>query len=59
VTLERYDQDNFGFLRLEISKTQIAGTYISAPYQVSGPPDGKPVESFAIDLTARTVKTLP
>jgi acid phosphatase type 7 len=57
--LERYDQDNFGFLRLEISKAQIVGTYLSAPYQVSGAPAGKIVESFAIDLAARTVRTLP
>ena len=32
LTLEQYDANNFGFLRLEVSKTQILGTYMSAPY---------------------------
>ena len=59
LTLERYDQDNFGFLRLEITKTHITGAYISAPYEVSGPPDSKVLESFAIDLASRKVRTLP
>src|SRR5580692_6986332 len=27
LTLEQYDQKNFGFLRLEVSKTRIVGTY--------------------------------
>jgi len=55
LVLERYDQDNFGFLRLELSKTRIVGTYISAPYEVSGTPAGQVLESFTIDLTSRTV----
>jgi hypothetical protein len=55
VTLEQYDQENFGFLRLEISKTQIVGTYISAPYTTTSTPTGNVVESFVVDLAARTV----
>jgi hypothetical protein len=51
--------DNFGFLRLELSKTQIVGTYFSAPYSPNGVPAGKLVESFSIDLGANTVQTLP
>lgn len=58
LSLEQYDQTNFGFLRLEISKTQILGTYSSAPYIVSGAPAVKVVDSFAIDLGKGTVKTV-
>ncbi|HEV2675922.1 MAG TPA: metallophosphoesterase [Aliidongia sp.] len=57
LTLERYDQDNFGFLRLEISKSEIVGSYLSAPYAVGGTPDAKVLESFTIDLASRTVRT--
>lgn len=60
LTLEQYDHDDFGFLRLEVSKTQIVGTYLSAPYLAgSTSPVAKVVESFAIDRTNQTVKTLP
>jgi len=55
VRLDRYDQENFGFLRLEISKAEIVGTYISAPYAVGGAPDGQVLESFSIDVAKRTV----
>jgi hypothetical protein len=59
LTLEQYDQDNFGFLRLEVSKAQILGTYYSAPYSVGKAPAAKVVESFAVDLAKHAVKTLP
>jgi len=60
LTLEQYDQDNFGFLRLEVSKTQIVGTYLSAPY--TAPYSGAAVtpgvaDSFVVDLTNHTVVT--
>lgn len=60
LTLERYDQDNFGFLRLEVSKTQILGTYLSSQY--AAPYSGSPVtpsvaDSFTIDLAKNTVTT--
>jgi acid phosphatase type 7 len=58
LTLEQYDQDNFGFLRLEVSKTQILGTYFSAPYSQGGTPTTSVMERFVIDLAAHTVKTL-
>jgi calcineurin-like phosphoesterase family protein len=57
LTLEQYDQDNFGFLRLEVSKTQIVGTYLSAPYSVGGTPAAKVADSFTVDLTKKTVVT--
>lgn len=57
LTLEQYDQDNFGFLRLEISKTQIMGTYLSAPYSVGGTPAAKVSDSFTVDLMKKTVVT--
>jgi hypothetical protein len=56
--LEQYDQDNFGFLRLEISKTQIIGTYASATYTVGPTPPAKVVESFSINLQKQVVQTL-
>jgi hypothetical protein len=55
--LEQYDQDDFGFLRLEVSKTQIVGTYLSAPYAVSGVPAATMKDNFVIDLAKRTVAT--
>jgi hypothetical protein len=58
LTLERYDHDDFGFLRLEVSKTQIVGTYLAAPYSVgAATPVGSTLESFTIDLTKNTVTT--
>jgi len=57
LTLERYDQNNFGFLRLEVSKTQIVGTYISAPYAVGAIPAASVVDSFTVDLAKHTVVT--
>lgn len=59
LTLERYDHDNFGFLRLEISKTQILGTYISAPYVAGTSPAGTVADRWSVDVGARTVQTLP
>jgi len=59
LTLEQYDQNNFGFLRLQVSKKEILGTYVSAPYQVTGPPVSKIGEQFSVDLIKNTVRTLP
>lgn len=55
--LEQFDQDNFGFLHLEISKTQINGRYYSAPYTAGGSPNTQAVESFSIDVAGFTVQT--
>jgi hypothetical protein len=57
LTLEQYDQTNFGFLRLEITKKQIAGTYLSAPYVAGGTPATKIVDTFVIDIAKNTVTT--
>ncbi|MGD0509361.1 MAG: metallophosphoesterase [Terriglobales bacterium] len=57
LTLEQYDQTNFGFLRLEISKNQIAGTYLSSPYVAGGTPAAKVVDTFTVDLVKNTVST--
>jgi calcineurin-like phosphoesterase family protein len=59
LTLEKYDQDNFGFLRLELSKTKIVGAYFSAPYPPGPAPAATAVDSFEVDLAAHTVRTLP
>jgi len=58
LTLEQYDQDNFGFLRLELSKTQILATYFSAPYTPGATPAANAVDRFVIDLSKKTVRTL-
>jgi hypothetical protein len=57
LTLEQYDQTNFGFLRFEISKTQIVGTYLSAPYVTGATPSAGVVDSFVIDLGKSKVTT--
>jgi len=58
LTLQQYDQENYGFLRLEVSATQIVGTYVSAPYPGSAA-QAAVREQFAVDLAAHTVRTLP
>ena len=55
--LEQYDQVNFGFLRLEVSKTAITGSYLSAPYKETTTPQPNVTDRFTIDLKARTVTT--
>jgi acid phosphatase type 7 len=58
LTLQQYDDDDFGFLRLELSKTQILGTYFAAPYSPSGIPAANVIDRFAVDLAKHTVQTL-
>jgi len=58
LTLEQYDQTNFGFLRMEITESTITANYFSAPYAVSGSPQGQLHDKFAIDIASRIVKTL-
>lgn len=57
LTLEQYDASNFGFLRLEVSKTQVIGTYFSAPYSSGATPAAKVADSFTVDLIKNTVVT--
>ena len=57
LTLEKYDQDNFGFLRLEVTKQQIAGTYYSARYDPSvSTAKAAVADKFTIDIKKHTVK---
>jgi hypothetical protein len=56
LTLESYDQSNFGFVRLEVSEAQIKGVYYGAPYSVGATPSLDQTDGFVIDLKARTVK---
>jgi hypothetical protein len=58
LTLEQYDQDNFGFLRLEVSASQIQGTYYSAPYTAGAAPALSAVDGFAIDVKKYSVQTV-
>jgi acid phosphatase type 7 len=57
LTLEQYDAKNFGFLRLSVSKTQIVGTYFSAPYVSGATPSASVIDNFTVDLVKNTVTT--
>jgi hypothetical protein len=57
LTLEQYDQTKFGFLRLEVGKTRIVGTYLSARYVETATVNPDVTDRFTIDLAARTVTT--
>jgi hypothetical protein len=57
LTLEQYDQTEFGFLRLEVNKTQIVGTYLAAAYSPSAVPPANIRDSFTIHLASHTVST--
>jgi hypothetical protein len=59
LTLENYDHDNFGFLRLEVSKTKILGTYFSQPFVSGAAPNPTAVESFSITVGSHVVQTVP
>jgi acid phosphatase type 7 len=57
LSLECYDQENFGFLRLEVNETQILGTYMSAPYSEGATPNAGVVDTFTVDRVEHTVTT--
>ena len=50
----RYDQEKFGFLHVEVSKTQIVGTYLAAVYDNEQPPPDI-VGQIPVDLSAHKV----
>jgi len=58
LTLNQYDQTNYGFLRFEVTKQAILGIYSSAPYAETEVPQTSVVDRFTIDLVSRTVTTL-
>ena len=55
LTLDSYDQDHFGFLRVAVTKTQIDVSYLGETYVVNTTPPGKEMDSFTIDLATRKV----
>jgi len=55
LTLESYDQVDFGFLRIEITKEQIAGMYYADLFEENKTPTLKTTDRFTIDIKARTV----
>jgi hypothetical protein len=57
LTLEQYDQVNFGFMRFEVSKDSLTGTYFSAPFQAGATPAASAGDMFTIDLRTRSVVT--
>jgi hypothetical protein len=54
--LESYDDQYFGFLRLEVAKDAIVGTYYSAPYVEGETPKPRVTDGFTINLAAHTVR---
>jgi acid phosphatase type 7 len=57
LVLETYDEDNFGFVRFEVTKEQIVGTYLSAPYEETKTPMPETTDQFVINLATRAVAT--
>jgi hypothetical protein len=55
LTLAAYDQVNFGFIRFEVTSTEIIGKYFSAPYAEDLTPQTQQLDTFTINLAARTV----
>jgi acid phosphatase type 7 len=53
--LASYDQDNFGFVRIEVTREQIIGTYLSAPYEETKIVTPSAEDTFTIDLKTRRV----
>ena len=56
--LEQYDQENFGFVRIEVTRNELIATYYSALFQVSTSPASQPLDKFSINLASRKVQTL-
>lgn len=59
LVLENYDQENFGFLRCEVTNAAITATYLSAPYVAGQVRAGVAADSFKIDRATKTVSTGP
>jgi hypothetical protein len=55
--LEAYDQVNFGFIRFEVGKDSMTGTYFSAAFQAGATPAANVGDRFTIDLRTRSVVT--
>jgi hypothetical protein len=54
--LESYDDQDFGFLQLEVTKEEIVGSYFSAPFVEGETPKPKAADGFTINLVAHTVR---
>jgi hypothetical protein len=50
------DHRNYGFLRIEVSRTQIVGIYQSAPFSHGGGPAPQIVDTFVVDVASSTVR---
>ena len=57
LTLEKYDHANFGFLRIEVSASQINGVYLSSPYTPGTSPTATEIDNFTVDLAKHTVSS--
>lgn len=55
LTLANYDDKNFGFVRIEVTKDEIVGTYLCAPYVAETAPAPKTNDRFTINLKTRAV----
>jgi len=55
LTLESYNQVDFGFLRVEVTKEQIVGMYYADLFEENKTPTLKTTDRFTIDIKTRTV----
>jgi len=55
LTLENYDQDNFGFVRFEVTAKQITGIYKSALFGGQQSANPTVMDQFTVDLKTRAV----
>ena len=53
--LTRYDQDNFGFVRLEVGADHITGRYFAAPFVDGTKPESKVLDEFSIGIKTRKI----
>ncbi len=56
--LESYNQDDFGFLRLEVTAEAITGRYFAAPFAEERTPQVRQTDGFTIRLADRSVSAL-
>ena len=57
LTLQKYDQDNYGFLRLEVTPDAIFGAYSSAPFAEARRPAMKVQDRWKIPLRRVTTQS--
>ena len=55
LSLDAYDQQNFGFARIEVSASEIVTTVFTAPYNESATPTPGTADRFVMDIATRRI----